>query len=102
MSMEDLNIFMYIKDFGTNNLKRPEFWEQGYDNFLWRSNKTVASLRSRLRFYVSFLKKHDIKLIKEHIRENPKTPCFNNFITLKDNVKKLMSITNDNPDQITH
>ena len=97
MAMEDLNIWMYVKEFGASHHKRHEFWEQGYENFLWRKNKSVSSLRNRERFYVCYLNESDIKEIRQHIRNNPNTPCYNNFASLGQDIRKLVSISNDAP-----
>ena len=90
---------MYVKEFGATYHKRQEFWEQGYENALWRKNKTVSSLRNRERFYVSYLNDKDIKEIKHHIKNNPTTPCYNNFASLGQDIRKLVSISNDKPEE---
>ena len=41
----------------------------------------------------------DIDVIKQHIRENPKTPCYNNFNNIGQDIRKLVSISNDKPEE---
>jgi hypothetical protein len=94
MALEDLNIWMYVKEFGASHHKRHEFWEQGYENFLWRETKSVSSLRNRERFYVCHLQNSDIQKIKTHVRENPNLPCYCNFQGLGADIRKMVSISN--------
>ena len=99
MAVEDHNIWVYVKQFGASHHKRKEFWDQGYESFLWRKGKSVESLRNRERFYVCHLNAKDIKIIKDHIRKNPKTPSYTNFASIGQDIRKLVSISNDRPEE---
>ena len=99
MALEDLNIWMYVKEFGASHHKRHEFWEQGYENYLWRQSKTVSSLRNRERFYVCHLNNEDIQKIKTHVRGNPNKPCYCNFQGLGADIRKMVSISNYSPEE---
>ena len=68
MANEDLNIWMYVRQFGTGRHKKQEFWAQGYEKKFWRSSKTHGALRSRYRFYVKHLTQEDTKSIIKNIK----------------------------------
>ena len=68
MASEDLNIWMYIRQFGQSGHKKQEFWQYGYKQNLWRKTKTVSSLRNRHRFYVRHLTAEDVQKIIQSIK----------------------------------
>ena len=69
MANEDLNVWMYVVQFGTSRHKKEVFWERGFKENLWRKNKTISSLRNRYRFYVKHLTKDDILKIIQHVKK---------------------------------
>ena len=85
MAKEDLNIYLFVKEFGTAGQKKEIYWEQGYKWSLFRIKKSVSALRSRYRFYIQHLTHEDSERIINYILRNPVS--YNNFISTTSNHK---------------
>lgn len=68
MANEDLNIWLYVREHGTSGMKKEEYWRQGFSHNIWRSSKTISSLRNRHRFYVRHLTETDTVTIRTHLK----------------------------------
>ena len=85
MAKEDLNIYLYVKEFGTAGQKKEEYWHQGFKWSLFRLNKSIAGLRNRHRFYIKYITDEDAEKIINYILRNPVS--YNNFISVTSNHK---------------
>ena len=97
MANEDLNIWLYVSQFGGSLQKRSEYWQQGYNARLWRETKTVASLRSRFRFYLTFLTASNSKQIKKFLNSSDSDASYLNFESAGGDTRKMTSITDTKP-----
>lgn len=73
MANEDYNIYHWVMDHSSSGMKKAVYWDAGYKLDLWRSYKSIGSLRSRYRFYVKYLVHDDLLKLERYVTGDPVT-----------------------------